>query len=62
MTNGMKKMVMGSMVVSGLVALTAVIDIVIGIPFSGQKVMDIMFIVSAGVVLYLGYETYKEMS
>ena len=62
MTNGMKKMVMGSMAVSGLVALSAIVDMVIGIPFSGRMVMDIMFIVSAAVVLYLGYDTYKEMS
>lgn len=62
MSDTMKRMVMGSMGVAGLVGLLSILDIVLGIPFSGQMVMDIMFIIGAAVVVYMGFETYKEMS
>ena len=63
MSNTLKKMVLGSVVVAGLVALAALTDLVTqSFPFSGSTGMDIMFIVSAGVVIYLGYDTYKDMS
>ena len=62
----MKKIVLGSMVVAGLVTLAALVDLIAGIPFSGgenrQLLMDIMFICSGGLVLYMGWDTIREMT
>jgi hypothetical protein len=57
-----KRMIFGSMGAAGLVALVAILDLAIKIPFSGQMVMDIMFLVSSALVLYMAWDTYKEMS
>ena len=60
MSKQIKRLLLGSMVAAGLVAVTAVIDLIIGIPYSGMLVFDIMFLVSAALVIYMGYETLKE--
>jgi hypothetical protein len=60
-----KKMVIGSVIVAGIVALLALTDLILGIPFSGTehtRVMDILFIIAAAIVGYLGWEAYKELS
>ncbi len=68
MSDAPKKMVVGSMVVAGLIALAAVSDLVIGVPFSGNEsgkthtfLMDIMFIISAAIVGYLAWDAYREL-
>ncbi len=61
MSAGAKRLVLGSMIVAGAVALAAVMDLVLKFPFSGQMVMDILFLISAAVVLYLGYDTMREL-
>jgi len=53
-------MLLGSMAAAGLVAVTAVVDMVLGIPYSGKMVFDIMFLISAAVVIYMGYDVLKE--
>ncbi len=60
-----KNVVLGSIVVAGIVALLAVADLVIGVPFSGTEhtfTMDIIFIVCAGIVGYLGWDAYKDLT
>ena len=61
MTDTSKKLVLGSIGVAGVVSLVAILDLVLGIPFSGQMVMDILFLIAAGLVIYLGIETLKEL-
>ncbi|REJ89644.1 MAG: hypothetical protein DWQ34_19175 [Planctomycetota bacterium] len=68
MSDAPKKMVVGSMVVAGLIALAAISDLVIGVPFSGNEsgkthtfLMDIMFIISAAIVGYLAWDAYREL-
>ncbi|MGH3452748.1 MAG: hypothetical protein ACRDQW_19020 [Haloechinothrix sp.] len=56
-----KKLVIGSMAAAGLVAVAAIMDIALKIPFAGRTVMDIMFLVGSAVVLYMGWDTYQEM-
>ena len=58
-----KRVVIGSMVVAGLVAVMAISDMVLGIPFSGQHtfMMDIMFIICAAIVGYMSWDAYQEM-
>jgi hypothetical protein len=64
MSDAPKKMVIGSMVVAGIVALAAVADLVIGIPFTGSehsRLMDILFIVAAAIVGYLSWDAYRDL-
>ncbi len=60
MSKQMKRMLLGSIAASGLVAVTAVVDLVLGIPYSGSMVFDALFLITAGIVIYMGYETLKE--
>lgn len=62
MTPGSRNMLIGSVAVSGIVAILAVLDIATGKPFAGQMVMDIMFILSAALVGYMGFSAFKELS
>lgn len=64
MSDAPKKMVIGSMIVAGIVALAAVADLLIGIPFTGTsdaKLMDILFIVAAAIVGYLSWDAYRDL-
>jgi len=56
-----KKMIIGSWVVAGIVALLSLVDIVWSFPYHGQMVMDIMFILGAGLVGYLGYDAFNDL-
>ena len=60
MSSGMKKMVIASMAVAGLVGLLAIVDMILGLPFANQVTMDVMFILGAGLVGYMGYDTLSE--
>lgn len=60
MSKQMKRLLLGSMIASAAVAVSAVVDLVIKIPYSGAMVFDILFLVSAAVILYMGYEVFKE--
>lgn len=47
---------------AGLVALLTILDLAIGVPFGRALVFDIMFVISAALVLYLGWESYRELN
>lgn len=60
-----KKMVIGSMIVAGVVALAALSDLIVGVPFSGSehtKLMDILFIIAALIVCYLGWDAWRDLN
>ncbi|MDB5345420.1 MAG: hypothetical protein JWP89_3797 [Schlesneria sp.] len=57
-----KNMVFGSFGAAGLVAVLAILDIVTGYPFAKSMTMDILFILSAGIVGYLAWDAYKDMA
>ena len=68
MSDAPKKLVIGSMAAAALVALLAICDLVFKFPFSGTadgaehvRMMDILFIVAAGIIGYLAYDSYKEL-
>lgn len=65
MSDTSRKMIYGSMGAAGLVALAAVADLITGIPFgwgSGKTwLMDILFLISSGIVLYLGWDALKDL-
>lgn len=57
-----KKMIFGSMGAAGLVALACILDLAVKVPFGGYSMaMDIMFLVAAGIIIYMGYDTYREI-
>ena len=56
-----KNVIIGSMGVAGLVALLALLDLILGIPFQGQMIMDIMFILGAAMVGYMGWDSYRDL-
>ena len=60
MSNQIKRMLLGSMAVSGIVAVTALVDLILELPYSGRRVLDILFLISAGIIIYMAYEAYKE--
>ncbi len=62
MSGASKKMLIGSIISAALVALAAAADLVIQMPFAGHVVMDITFLVSAALVIYLGYDAYKDLN
>ena len=57
-----KLLVQLSMGAAGLVALITVLDLAIGVPFGRAMVFDVMFVISAALVLYLGWESYRELN
>ena len=58
-------MIYGSMAAAGGVAVAAILDLATGIPFgwtSGQTwLMDILFLVSSGIVLYLAWDALQDL-
>lgn len=57
-----KNLIFGSFGIAGFVALLALLDIILKVPFAGSMVMDILFILSAAIVGYLGWDAYKDMT
>ena len=57
-----KNMVFGSFGAAGLVAVLAILDIATKYPFAGSMTMDILFLLSAGIVDYLAWDAYKDMT
>jgi hypothetical protein len=62
MTSGAKQMLIGSMAVAGVVILLSIVDLVSTSPFGGQPMLDAMFLISGGIICYMCFDTYKEMS
>ncbi|RLT21162.1 MAG: hypothetical protein DWI29_02480 [Planctomycetota bacterium] len=54
-----RNIVFGSLGVAALMAVAAILDIVVGMPFGGQMVWDIMLILAAGLVIYMGIDCLK---
>ena len=61
MSSSSKKVIVGSMAASGLVALLSILDLALGIPFKRSFLMDVMFLLSAGAVIYMAYDAYQDL-
>ena len=57
-----QKLIIASMAAAGLVAITAMVDIVLGIPYTQKIVMDVLFLVGAAIVIYMGYDAYRDLT
>lgn len=52
-----------SMVVAGILTLIFGLDLVLGLPFGRANiVLDIMFLLGGALLLWQGYETYREFA
>jgi hypothetical protein len=56
-----RNMVFGSLGVAGLMGVAAILDLALGVPFGGQMVWDIMLILAAGLVIYMGINCLKDI-
>ena len=59
-----KRLALATMWISGFVALLALMDLIIKVPFSGTELsqpMDIMFLIAAAIVGYLGWDAFREL-
>jgi hypothetical protein len=65
MSDTSRKMIYGSIAAAALVAVAAVTDLIVGIPFGfgagTTMVMDILFLISSGIVIYLGWDALKDL-
>jgi hypothetical protein len=51
----------GTLGLSGLLLLLFLLDLVLKIPFGGvSRLVDILGLISCGVVLYLGWDAFKD--
>jgi len=60
MVTGSRGIVVTSMGFAGLMLLLSVSDLATGVPFGGQTVFDVMMIISAGIVEYMGINCLKD--
>ena len=61
MASASKNMIIGSWIVAGIVALAAILDLALGIPFNRLMIMDILFLIAAAVVFYMGWDAYQDL-
>ena len=61
MSKIMKRLVLISMVVIGLTAVSFIIDMVLGVPYSKRIVMDVLLLICSAFALYMAYETYQDL-
>ena len=51
-----------SMIVAGLVVVTFLVDLILGLPFGrASLVLDVLFVIGAAFVLWQGIETNREL-
>ncbi len=62
MTAGIRRLLVASAVAAGTVGVLAISDMALGIPFSRFSIMmDIMFLVSALMILYMVRQCFQEL-
>jgi hypothetical protein len=55
-------LVLGSVIVAAIVAFLFLMDLFLSIPFGRPSTLaDILFVLSAAAILYLGWETYRDV-
>ena len=57
-----KRMILTGGVLAAIVSLFAVFDMIQAVPFGGQTMMDIMFLLGAALTGYLAYDAMKDIS
>lgn len=60
MSGTSQNVVYGSLAVAGLMAVTCLIDLFAGVPFGGQTLLDIVFLVAGGLTVYMAIDCLKK--
>ena len=55
-----QNVVYASLAIAGIIGLASIVDLIVGAPFGGQTLFDIMFLISAGITGYLGFDCIKD--
>jgi hypothetical protein len=56
-----KYLCLGSIIAAGLVVLIFLLDAAIGVPFGRKSILlDILFLIGGGLILWQGLETYRD--
>ena len=55
-------LVITALVLTGIVAVGSLLDLALGIPYGRNILLDVMFLLGAGLIGYMGYETIKDYS
>ena len=51
------------LVVASLLTLVFVLDLAVGLPFGRQSaVLDVLFAIAGGVIIWQSYDTYREFA
>jgi hypothetical protein len=61
LSSGPKKTVFFSFLGGACVALATIADLIFGYPFAGYSGLDILFLLSAANVIYLAYDTWRDL-
>jgi len=62
MSTMIRRLLTGSAIAAGIVALMAVTDMILGVPFAGEFIlMDIMFLISALLIIYMVWQCFQEL-
>ena len=62
MSSFAQNIVYASLGIAGLIALACLADLATGAPFGGQSTFDILFLIAAGITVYLGIDCLKNAS
>ncbi|MCA9033750.1 MAG: hypothetical protein KDA91_01410 [Planctomycetaceae bacterium] len=61
MASKARNIVFGSIGVAGFMVIASILDMVVGMPFGSQMVLDIMFILAGALTIYMGISCLKEI-
>lgn len=57
-----KNLIFGAVAAAVIVLLLSILDMTLKFPFGGYSMAtDILFLTGAAIVLYMGFETYREL-
>lgn len=56
-----KRMILAGWVIAAVVAVVAITDLALAFPFHRQPIMDILFLVGAGIVGFMAFDAYKDV-
>ncbi|WP_339747777.1 hypothetical protein [uncultured Rubinisphaera sp.] len=62
MSTGIRRLLFASAIAAGLVALMSITDMIVGVPFAGfSTMMDVMFLLSSLLIIYMVRQCFQEL-
>jgi len=60
MSGTSQNIVFASLGIVGLIALACLADLILGVPFGGQTVLDIVFLIAGGMTAYMAIDCIRK--